>query len=207
MDILDCSNPIDGAAVRGAGYQGVARYLSRYPGPKVLTAGERDSLLGAGCAVVLVYEDNSGDATGGAWRGGDNGQRAVDEARALGAPGGTCLYLACDTPDASPDLVRPYYQAAGSVIRPAAFKVGFYGPQWAASVLLAEGTVDRAWVVETWRDGYGGDLSPFHLMQRVRPAVTVGGVECDEDAVLQPDFGQWGTVPSASSEGNLIQWL
>ena len=195
-DILDCSNPIDGAAARRQGYAGVARYLTRYTNePKMLTAGERDNLLANGCTIVLVYEDNTGDALGGSGLGSENGQRALDQARALGAPQGTCIYLACDTPGATPDQVRPYYQAAGGIIRAAGYRVGFYGPQAAAYALLADNTVDRAWVVETWRDGYSGDLGPFHLMQRVRPSVNVGGVDCDEDAICNADYGQWGSAP------------
>lgn len=188
---VDCSQSVGGNALIQAGYRFAARYLSRYPGPKVLKAPERDQLLAAGVDIVLVYEDNTTDAMMGASGGTNNAYRALKMAADLGAPHGMCIYFACDQNDATAAQVTPYYTAIRSVISPD-YQVGFYGAQAPAAALLAAGTVDKAWVVETWRQGYeDGPLDPFHLMQLVGTPVVVAGTTCDEDQALQDNYGGW----------------
>ncbi len=198
--LVDSANALDGRAVIAAGYVGEIRYLSKFPA-HVIRPAERDSNLEAGSDIVLVYEDqaynqNVSDMVLGAQRGADNAYRAMKQAGDLGYPPGACIYFACDRPDPTYAQVKPYMDAVRPIITDSGWRVGFYGPMRPARGLLGDHTADKAWVVETWTDG--GPLDPFHLLQLVGPLVVVGGTQCDEDQILQADYGGW--LPHATQE-------
>lgn len=188
---MDSRGPLDGAAVKAAGYTFAMRYLSSADTSKVLHPAERDSLLAAGVAIGLVYEDGALSTAGGAAAGVHMATVASWQAGVLGSPPGTVCYIACDTPT-PPAGTRECITAAGPILQAHGLARGFYGNPDAGRMFLGAGLVDAVWAVETWGSR---ELGQCAIVQRVRPPVSVGGIQCDTDDLLGPAAGLWPPVP------------
>ena len=173
------NNASHAQAVAAAGYVGAMRYLC-YPGDgiKQLRAGEVAALHAQGLAVGVVWETTSNRAGQGFDAGRADAQEANRQADALGFPADRPIYYAVDF-DASPDVVRPYFdgaRAAGG--RP----VGVYG-----SFRVVEGLdLDWVWQCAAW--SYGKRSGKARLFQKVGYVL---GQTCDANDVLADDWGGW----------------
>ena len=182
------------AALKAAGEIFFAGYFSNDP-TKNLTPKLVAGLLAAKIDVVAVWEYSATAMRGGKPQGQQDASRAETEARACGVDG-IPVYFACDydAPPGDQGAIDSYLDGCASVIGHA--RVGMYGGYWPLSRGRAAGKAAYYWGTPAW-SGNEWAISGFtpHIMQG--GLVTIGGVQCDLDAGLSTDFGQWprpGTV-------------
>ena len=181
------------AAIKGAGYDFVVRYLWPDPG-KGLTAAERDALWAAGLGIRLVYEAGAQDALGGAPQGAADGHAANQLADALGVPGNFPIFYAVDFNEPSSDFptTAAYLQAAALGGRPA----GIYGSDAVVDAMVGGGIVAYGWQTEAWS---GTTVSAHaNLYQRVgvtRPAIPGGGYDENVEIIPMPLWTPGSVTP------------
>jgi hypothetical protein len=189
-----------GAAIAAAGYGFVCRYLTAggpgLPG-KLLTGREYADLLASGVAVVCNWETTADRMKVGRAAGVSDAVNAEAVASDLGVPADRPIYFSADW-DATPGdqvLIDAYLAGAASVL--GVERVGVYGGYWVVTRCLDNGSARWAWQASAWSptnpDGSRKVDPRAHLFQHVA-AVLVGGVECDVNEALQPDYGQHPTI-------------
>ena len=174
------------AAVKAAGYNFVARYLSRYTS-KVITAGEYLDMSGNGVGVVVVFEDSANQALNGYNQGVADAQFALGQARSVGWPENRPIYFAVDfdIAPAQKAVAGEYMKGVASVL--GVGRVGAYGGYWWIKYCVDNGLASFFWQAIAWS---GGMVHPnANLFQRLG-GTTVNGTSCDINDALQPDYGQ-----------------
>lgn len=172
------------AQLQAAGVTVSIRYLTG-PG-KAISAEELAADLFGGISVVLAFENEATDATGGFAVGVQYARAANAALLALGLPLATPVYFAADTDYPNPAAVVPYYQGLASV-RPGPTN-GCYGEAALIDLLFADGLVGFGWESESTSFPGNGALSPnVALWQKVNGAPLPG---TDLDLVEKADFGQ-----------------
>lgn len=190
MQILDYSAGYPAAtAIKQAGYGGVIRYLRKEGASRVrpITAGELADMRKHGLAVALVYQAvSTSRILEGRAAGAHDARWALNQAAAIGVAQPRAIYFAADRDILPGQLpaVRAYLDGAASVL--GKHRVGIYGE---ASVIDAAvpGHAAYGWQTAAWSGGHRSRAA--HLYQRIGQPV-VGGVACDVNDVLKPDFGQ-----------------
>lgn len=190
MQILDYSAGYPGgAAVAAAGYSGVIRYL-RKEGTSVvkpITPAEFADMQAHLRDVALIYQHvQQARPQAGRPAGVHDAQWAHARALELGGGEPRAIYFAVDF-DAVPSTVADYFAGCGDQL--GVDQVGVYGSYRVAQYLLDQGLVRWAWQCTAW--SHGAVEPRAHLYQRLG-TVTVGGVACDVNDVLAPDYGQYG---------------
>lgn len=177
------------AAVKAAGYQFVARYLSRYTS-KVITKAEYDDMTNNGVGVVVVFEDYANQALKGYAQGVSDVQFALDQANGIGWPADRPIYFAVDfdISDAQKPAVGEYFKGVASVI--GIGRTGGYGGYWLVKYLFDSGLITYGWQAVAWSGG--NREARAHLFQRLG-GVTVNGTQCDVNDALKADYGQNNT--------------
>lgn len=188
-EVLDYSAGFPGAqAIKDAGYPGAVRYIGFPDRRKCATASELRDFNRHGIGMALVFEDDAAD-----WRGGrPAGRRAATlgraHATAIGFPLGRPVYLAIDQDVVNTgefETMLDYLRGANEVI--GAALTGVYGEADVIDRARDAGVASWFWQTAAWSRGrVAGGL---HLYQHVG-TVRVGGVDCDENAVIQQDWGQ-----------------
>lgn len=175
-------------ALKAAGEVFAAQYFSSDP-TKNLTPARAAALLAAQIDVVVVWEFSATAMRGGRAQGQRDASDAETQAKACGVDG-IPIYFACDynAPPEDQGAIDAYLDGCTSVIGPA--RVGMYGGYWPLSRAKAAGKAAYFWGTPAW-SGSEWATSGFvpHIMQG--GLVTIGGVQCDLDAGLSSDFGQW----------------
>jgi hypothetical protein len=174
------------AAVKAAGYNFVARYLSRYAW-KTIKQPEYDDMTGNGVGVVLVFEDYADQALKGYDQGVADAQVALAQANSLGFPGDRPIYFAVDfdiAPSQKP-VAGEYMKGIHSVI--GVGRTGAYGGYWWIKYCVENGLSSFNWQAVAWSGGLQHPNN--HLFQRLG-GVNVGGTGCDVDDARQADYGQ-----------------
>lgn len=184
----------DPESIKALGYSFVVRYLS-HDSSKNLTVAERKALVAAGLNVVIVWESTAGRALQGAAAGAADGAEARRQAALLGFGPKTVIYWAVDRDvDARHwDAIEAYGRAFGEAIRPTYTLHGLYGEY----DLVREMVERRKLTPYSWQCGAWSNGRMWHgatLYQRIK-AVTIDGVDCDENIALQPDYGGWLPAP------------
>lgn len=210
------------AQVTAAGYVGVIRYVGFDPAqrPKCMTAAEYADMTGHGVPVALVYENTAGDMLAGRAAGQTAAQRARAWAGRIGFPAHRPIYYACDTDIIFGAARWDALQAAGAIglvehlhgapltasqmgavldyLRGAADVegdvglVGVYGEYDVMEQAALAGVARFFWQTRAWS---GGRRSPHaDLLQEIGTYV-VGGIACDRNTILTPDWGQTGATP------------
>jgi len=188
------------AAIKAAGYDFVARYLSQ-SNWKVIGTAEASAISAGGLGLVLVYED--GPTTSDYFsfgRGQADGTRAAQQAGLLGAPAGTTLYFAVDY-DASADdisgVVTQYFNGIAGALKSlaaangTAYNVGVYGSGATCSAITAAGLAACGWLAQS--HGWGGyDTYSGWSIRQGMPAV-IAGLSVDPDDAI----GDYGVIPPA----------
>jgi hypothetical protein len=183
------------AAIKAAGYDFVARYLSQSSWKRV-TASEAGALKTAGLAIVFVYEDAP---TGADYFSNGRGQvdaaRAAQQAGALGAAAGTTIYFAVDYDASESDLsgsIVPYFQGIVSGITSAAasgnpqYRVGVYGSGATCAAITAAGLSSQGWLAQATGWAGHGSYTSWVISQGM-PG-TACGMSVDPD-IAQGDYG------------------
>lgn len=122
--------------IRTAGYDFVARYLSR-DSWKVISPDESKQLSSAGLAIVLIYEDSPTSVSYFSdSRGHSDGARAAEQAAAIGGNSGTTIYFAVDYNAEDQEItgaITNYFHGVATSLRTFAtelgtfFRIGVYG--------------------------------------------------------------------------------
>lgn len=179
-----------------AGYSGLMAYISQDTSGKNITRDEIDAYHAKGLDVGLNYEYNPGSAKNGAHAGDTDGAIAVNHARDLGAPQGTCLYFSVDwdVTDAEKPAVLAYANAARNQCLAAGYEAGIYGGYWVVLYLLNNGYKGRLWQTFGWS---GGNWLGNAVLRQIQNGVIVGKSNVDRNQVIIPDWGQWKSGSSA----------
>ena len=130
-------------AAKAAGYRFILHYYGGSAGKDLTRASAvATSDLDMWCGAV--YE--AGGANFSGEQGLQDAQAALAMAAHVGQPTGSAVYFAVDTGiDATP-AVLAYFGAIASLVKPAGYKVGAYGPGAVLKATLAAGTVDYDWL-------------------------------------------------------------
>lgn len=186
-EIVDYSSGYPGGkAIKDAGYEGVIRYLKKEGDSHVkpLTAAEVEDMFAHGRTVSTCYQHVSQGRPGqGRAAGEHDAEWALKQARACGIEP-RCIYFCVDY-DAEPNSVAEYFKGTSDVL--GVGKNGAYGSYRVVKYLLDMGLVSRVWQTVAWSGGK--KESRAHLFQK-SGYVHPGGITCDENDVLQSDYGQ-----------------
>lgn len=191
------------SAITSLGYDFVARYTSD-PAlgtrPKLITPGEYADLRAAALGILLFFEDDIYDYTGGYLQGVVFATRALAGAESVGYTGP--LFMTVDTPLNSAQLpvAVDYQEGCAHVLGE---RHGVYGFKELIEACAMKGIGSVYWLAGHQPDSN----SPAHIWQRNDGQVLVNGTECDVNVVLKPflDGGDdLAAVPQAQWD-NLYQ--
>lgn len=182
--------PPGSAAIKGAGFQFVARYLSRYSA-KTIKLPEYNDYMANAVGVALVFEDSATQALAGYNQGVLDAQFALAQANALGWPSSRPLYFAVDfdISDAQKPVAGAYMQGVISVIGLA--RTGAYGGYWWVKYCADNGLASYFWQAVAWSGS--NRESRAHLFQQLN-GTNINGTAVDIDNALKPDYGQNGAT-------------
>lgn len=167
----------DPRTIKAQGYVGVMRYIGG-SASKQLTAAEAQHLHAQGLWVGLVWEGAADRAGLGSMAGRADAQAAEAAADRLGYPMDAVIFYAVDF-DATPDRVRPYFDAVRAAARR---PVGIYG----GIKVTSAGLAPYRWQAAAWSSGQLDQAG--HLYQRIKPTHPIPGT--DENALLHA-FPAW----------------
>lgn len=192
MLVLDYSAGKPGAAaIKQAGYGGAVRYIGFPSRVKCTDAGELADFTRHQLGMALVYEDHTEDWLGGFAQGRESGARARTHANQIGFPPDRPIYMAVDRDVVTGGefgVMVEYLRGAAQTLGGLAV-TGVYGEHDVCVRALQAGVARWFWQCRAW-SGTPPNLFPGrHLYQRVG-TVVVGGIGCDINDVLQPDWGQ-----------------
>ena len=202
MLVLDYSAGKPGAAaIKRAGYGGAVRYIGFPSRMKCTDPGELADFTRHGLGMALVYEDHTEDWLSGHAGGRTAGARARDHATRIGFPADRPIYMAVDRDVVTGgeftrmvEYLRGASQALGGTGR-----TGVYGEYDVCVRAKQAGVARWFWQCRAW-SGTPVRLFPGrHLYQRAG-TVFVGGISCDINDVLQPDWGQHTEDDVSASE-------
>lgn len=181
----------DPGCLRGSGYVGVCRYLSRDRSGKTLSPTERTRLHDAGLWIVLNWEGtgNWSEFSGGVTAGTSAGRHAAELCRTLAAPASVPIFVSADYGAPRhhwPTIVewlRAFADASGR-------RVGFYGQGDLGDHLLDVGAAE--WLWQTNAHGWGGVSDRAVLYQKLPGRVC--GADVDPN-VLAGNPNDWAWMP------------
>ena len=176
----------DPNALRAAGVDGVARYVTGALGSKRLTVKERDALWTAGLPIALVFEATASAALGGSAAGIMDARDAQGAAELLGWPTLCPIYF---TVDFNPTIhevsaVVAYFRGLHSAHF--TYPVGAYGSSHVLDVLHSEQLARVWWQTSAWSQG--AEVGYADMYQH-RYDVHIGGGVVDLSDTLTPNWG------------------
>ncbi|HEV2189538.1 MAG TPA: DUF1906 domain-containing protein [Stellaceae bacterium] len=190
------------AAIKTAGYDFVARYLSQSSWKRI-GANEANQLTTAGLGIVLVYEDGP---TGADYFSNGRGQvdaaRAAQQALALDAPADTAIYFAVDYDASNADLSGPinqYFQGVNSGLSSFAgsgnprYRAGVYGSGATCMAITGAGLASLGWLAQATGWSGHGAYTGWAISQGM-PG-TACGMSVDPDTAVD---GNYGAIPGAA---------
>lgn len=192
-EVLDYSAGFPGAEnIANAHYAGAVRYIG-FPGRhKCATAGELADFDAYDRGMALVFEDTLTRWRGGRTAGAVDARLGRNHATAIGWPAGRPLYMAIDQ-----DVVgfgemataMDYLRGAADTLGDPRL-VGVYGEADVIDRARDEGLAGYFWQTAAWSRGR---RTTANLFQRIG-TVYVGGIACDVNDALTPDWGQHNYV-------------
>jgi hypothetical protein len=214
--VLDYSAGFPGALnIAKANYAGAVRYIGFPNRKKCTTRGELEDFSRNGRGMALVFEDAATNWRGGYRQGQIDAPIARAHADTIGFPHGRPIYFAVDQ-----DVVGASQIAtAVDYIRGAANWLG--GPQYGGAygehdviaAVAQAGAAHWLWQCRAWSGTPVKLYAGRHLYQQVG-TVTVGGIACDINDVLQEDWGQhnaqgggWLMALTDEQQQQLYTWV
>ena len=177
------------SALKGAGEVFVAQYFSPDPS-KNLTPARAHDLQAAGIKIVVVWEFGAFDMRRGKAGGEQDASNAETQARACGVDG-IDIYFACDydAPPGDQAAINGYLDGCANVLGDERGR-NIYGGFWPLSRAKAQGHARKLWGTPAWS---GAEWATSGLVPDIMQGamITIGGVQCDLDAGLSSDFGQF----------------
>ncbi len=174
------------ADLRSAGVKFVCRYLSLTP-PKNLSPLEAQTLTTNRIDIIVVWETSARRALLGESAGRSDAMQAQQQAQACGQPPDRPIYFAVDfdATYANMPKIMEYLDGAASVL--GHNRIGIYGGYVPVKSAMDQG-VKWGWQTYAWS---GGRWDPRAQLQQYSNGHTIGGVDCDYDRAMHPDYGQW----------------
>ena len=187
-----------------------ARFVCRYyrPGSTgALTTAEASALIGAGLAIVPVFE-GAGNRVGwfNAQQGVADAQAALGHAASIGQPAGSAIYFAVDFDASAGDVgsaITSYFVALNNTFRSrnAPYRIGVYGSGLVCSTLTGAGLASLGWLSGSrgWR-GYATYVPGATIVQVITAPPTRlcnGQLEVDRDIGQSADIGAFTTLDTA----------
>lgn len=196
VQVLDYSRGYPGGtAIRAQGYGGAVRYLRKEGSSEVrpLTAAEVDDFHAHGLDLGLFYQHVLRDRpTQGRAAGQHDARWALEQAALVGV--NVRSITMCVDFDATPSTVADYFRGVVDIL--GLERTGGYGSYRVLRYLFDQELIHYGHQTAAWS---GGQREPrAHLFQRVG-SVTVGGIDCDVNDVLQADWGQEGWEDDVSA--------
>lgn len=180
-------------ALRSFKIKFVARYLTnrdpRGSGlDKTLSVAEAAELKRSGFPIVLVFESGAARAGEGRAAGVADARMAEKNARILGAPSDTAIYMAVDF-DANPEDVRAYFEGARAVLGK---RTGAYGGRKVIAFLFDRELIDYGWQTLAWSTVDGRVVwEPRAALQQFRIEASLGGADVDFNRAVKQTYGAW----------------
>jgi Domain of unknown function (DUF1906) len=204
--VLDYSGGFPGALnIVRAGYVGAVRYIGFPDRRKCTTRAEYEDFSRNGLGMALVYEDNTNDWRGGELHGSLAGQRARDHANSIRFPADRPIYMAVDQDVVTAgefNLMLNYLRGAAKTLG-GTYVTGVYGEADVIDRARDAGVAEWFWQTKAWSKGR---KTPAHLLQLIG-TVNVGGIGCDINDVLQPDWGQHNAGGGDMSAEDVAQYM
>ena len=174
------------------GFGFVGRYIN-HGKSQPLTTSEAQHLSTEGLYLVSIYE--KGSPTEAAYftiqRGAQDGNAAVQAAKATGQPTGTPIYFAVDYDADRCDLntICDYFKNVFTTVRGAGYFVGVYGSGMVCKTLTEQGWVHYTWLAQSrgWA-GYDDWHDSASIVQGAE--TTWHGIDVDLDT-SSGDAGGW----------------
>lgn len=197
----DCSGVADDAANAGAEF--LCRYL------KNLTPSEARAICSAGPRIVSVFETTAKRALLGNVTGANDGDRAAEQAIALGQPLGSAIYATADFGEtADQDSAVVAYLSGFKAGLAGRFKMGVYGEGAVCQLALDHGLADYTWLA----GGRGMRGTPeFAASGKATIIQDVGdaqgldlGIGVDTDTAYPDDYGGW-SLPVEQTQPQLAK--
>lgn len=187
----DYTDPIAPAALKAAGCAVAFRYVMPQTPywTKALRNPEAQQLLGAGIPIVSNFESSANRELAGASGGRADAETLLADWKALGAPSGLIGWFSADwdvQPDEVPAMLA-YLDGAAAVLGGKKY-VGCYGGLRAVKAAADAGY--GIWQTVAWS---GGVWDPRTAARQTGKQLTVGGVQVDENVILNlAALGAWG---------------
>ena len=165
------------------------RYVSTPGHAKNLTKAEAESLAAAGIGIGLVGEISASRALGGSAQGKADMTSFMSQAKSLGAPDLSCIYMAIDF-DAQPSQYATVmgYIKGGASVRGSRW-TGVYGSYDVIQEAVRVKACYYLWQTYAWS---GGLLSKAAQLYQYKNNVVMGSATVDYCRAFVPDYGQWG---------------
>jgi Rv2525c-like, glycoside hydrolase-like domain len=185
--------PVPASALRKAGKSFAIGYLS-YDESKNLTRSTVDLYHRNGIGVVAIWETTAQRCFSGSAGGVADAREAALQASRLGMPNGRPIIFGpadFDAPESAQGAINDYFRGVGKVLG-LARTWGYLG-YWPGKRALDAGAISGLWQTYAWS---GGNLDHRAVLYQYRNEVRIGGVDCDLDRALKPDYGQWFLPPA-----------
>jgi len=175
------------AALKADGIAFAIRYIDNNPSSwKRITKAEAELISAAGLQIVSVFEKMGDRDNITADKGKRDGEWALQAAKEVGQPDGSCIYFAVDY-EAQPsdmDNIAAYIKAA-AVATPT-YSTGVYGSKAVIDEMQKRGVCSHFWQTYAWSQN--SKNSSLHLYQ-YQNGVHLHGIEVDLDETYGNEGG------------------
>jgi hypothetical protein len=203
MLVGDYSDARPSPAVLKEHYEGVMRYVLGRTSKRI-TGDEVTALHTAGLTIGIVAEGPKENVLKGRAVGLSDGEMAAEQATAVGFPLDRPIYFASDLDvfDSQFDDIAEYADgfregSGGRAVQ------GCYGGAGVVQFCLDNGHAEFGWIASasSWHHGHTAPGAALH--QRVAAAVE----GCDDNLVLQTDWGQWPAPGDDDMTGDEVRQI
>ncbi|MFC6553843.1 glycoside hydrolase domain-containing protein [Cohnella cellulosilytica] len=191
---IDCAVPLTAAKAKAIAAEG-AKFAVRYLVPpayawKRMLKSEADAIQTAGLRLASVFQLGADRPKGGAANGNADGKAALAEAKVIGQPTGSAIFMAVDydAPASDYDKIEAYLRAAQDELP--GYHVGVYGHYGVIEEMFRRGACRYFWQTYAWSDGKKSSRAD---LWQYKNNVTLAGHtvdynECYDDSIF------WGSA-------------
>jgi len=187
---VDCAVPLTAAKTKSLAAEGV-KFVVRYLVPssyawKRLIKSEADAIQEAGLRLASVFQLGEDRPKGGAANGKADGKAALTEAKLIGQPLGSAIFMAVDYQAQSDDYdkIEAYLRAAQTEL--SEYHVGVYGHYGLVEEMARRGACRYFWQTYAWSGGKKSGRA--HLWQYKNNVAMAGHTvdynECYDDSIF-----------------------
>lgn len=154
IDTATRITPVVAKKLKENGISFVGRYLVPPSLWKAISPEEIKNLLNNDLAILLCWEIDAADISGGTNVGVQHAMKAKSLAEAYGVPSGTAIYFACDYNAQPQDYkdIEDYLKAAKDIFA-GKYEVGLYGHNRICDHIANMGIARYFWQCKAWSSG------------------------------------------------------